>query len=134
MTDKLVVEIRRSNIYLALTVLIYLFNLFASWHYFYAVWLSFIIDFLLSIWLYYFLPKAVLLTKADSIVKIVLDEGYILIEKNNGTRQQYPAFYPSYQSRFLVIINAGKERVVIFKDATRLQSLSQLNKILNTQH
>ncbi len=134
MTDKLVVEIRRSNIYLALTVLIYLFNLFASWHYFYAVWLSFIIDILLSIWLYYFLPKAVLLTKADSIVKIVLDEGYILIEKNNGTRQQYPAFYPSYQSRFLVIINAGKERVVIFKDATSLQSLSQLNKILNTQH
>ena len=134
MTDKLVVEMHRSNIYLALTVLIYLFNLFASWHYFYAVWLSFIIDILLSIWLYYFLPKAVLLTKADSIVKIVLDEGYILIEKNNGTRQQYPAFYPAYQSRFLVIINAGKERVVIFKDATKLQSLSQLNKILNTQH
>jgi sRNA-binding regulator protein Hfq len=49
----------------------------------------------------------------------------------NESAGQCPWFYPAYQSRFLVIIETGKESIVIFKDAIDSQSLSQLNQYLN---
>ena len=55
----------------------------------------------------------------------------IAIEKNNQPTGQCPWFYPAYQSQSLVIIEAGKESVVVFKDVTDSQSLSQHNRYLN---
>jgi hypothetical protein len=86
-----------------------------------------------SIWLLYFLPKNVWLTRADSIVKITLDENKLIFEKNDQSVHQYSIFYLTYQSQFLVIINAGKESLVIFKDALTTQSLSQINRYFNTK-
>jgi hypothetical protein len=64
---------------------------------------------------------------------MVLDKNRLTIEKNNHSIQQSLVFYPAYQSRFLIIINVGKESVVIFKDALASQSLSQLNRYFNTK-
>ena len=130
-SDGLVVKIRTSKTYLAISVGVYLLSLFSVWHYFYNIWLSLGVSFVLSIWLANFLPKNVLLTQPDSITKIALNKKQITIEKNNQSTEQYPWFYPAYQSRFLVIIEAGKESVVVFKDAIDSQSLSQLNRYLN---
>ncbi|HIF48237.1 hypothetical protein [Candidatus Thioglobus sp.] len=130
-SDGLVVKIRTSKNYLAISVGVYLLSLFSVWHYFYNIWLSLGVSFVLSIWLANFLPKNVLLTQPDSITKIALNKKQITIEKNNQSTEQYPWFYPAYQSRFLVIIEAEKESVVVFKDAIDSQSLSQLNRYLN---
>ena len=130
-SDGLVVKIRTSKNYLAISVGVYLLSLFSVWHYFYNIWLSLGVSFVLSIWLANFLPKNVLLTQPDSITKIALNKKQITIEKNNQSTEQYPWIYPAYQSRFLVIIEAGKESVVVFKDAIDSQSLSQLNRYLN---
>lgn len=130
-SDGLVVKIRTSKNYLAISVGVYLLSLFSVWHYFYNIWLGLGVSFVLSIWLANFLPKNVLLTQPDSITKIALNKKQITIEKNNQSTEQYPWFYPAYQSRFLVIIEAGKESVVVFKDAIDSQSLSQLNRYLN---
>ncbi len=131
MTEQLSLGIQTSKTYLVLTISTYLLSLFSAWHFFYNFWLSAIISVALSVWLYYFLPKRVLLTRPDSIKKISLDQTKIIITKNNGRTQQYPWFYPAYQSQFLVIIEAGKEQLVIFKDAIEPQSLSTLNRLLN---
>ncbi len=130
-SDGLVVQIKTSKIYLAISLGVYLLSLFSAWHYFYNLWLSLAISLVLSLWLVNFLPKNVLLTKPHSITKIALNKKQIAIEKNNQSSQQYPWFYPAYQSRFLVIIEAGKESVVIFKDAIDSQSLSKINRYLN---
>ena len=130
-SDGLVVQIKASKIYLAISIGVYLLSLFSAWHYFYNIWLSLSISLALSAWLANFLPKNVLLTQPHSITKIVLNKKQITIEKNNQSTGQYPWFYPAYQSRFLVIIEAGKESVVVFKDAIDSQSLSQLNRYLN---
>lgn len=129
--DGLVVHIKTSKIYLTLSIGAYLLTLFSAWHYFYNIWLSLGISLFLSLWLTSFLPKNVLLTQPNSITKIALNKKQVVIEKNNQSAKQYPGFYPTYQSRFLVIIEAGKESVVIFKDAIDSQSLSQLNRYLN---
>jgi len=112
-SDGLVVQIKTSKIYLAISIGVYLLSLF------------------LSVWLVNFLSKNVLLTKFSSITKIALNKKQIAIEKNNKSTVQYPWFYPAYQSRFLVIIEAGKGSVAIFKDAIDSRSLSQLNRHLN---
>ncbi len=130
-SDGLVVQIKTSKIYLAISLGVYLLSLFSAWHYFYSLWLSLAISLVLSLWLVNFLPKNILLTKPNSITKITLNKKQIAIEKNNQSSQQYPWFYPAYQSRFLVIISAGKESVVIFKDAIDSRSLSKLNRYLN---
>ncbi|SFV83057.1 hypothetical protein MNB_SUP05-12-229 [hydrothermal vent metagenome] len=118
-SDGLVVQIKASKIYLAISIGVYLLSLFSAWHYFYNIWLSLGISLASSAWLANFLPKN------------VLNKKQITIEKNNQSTGQYPWFYPAYQSRFLVIIEAGKESVVVFKDAIDSQSLSQLNRYLN---
>ncbi len=133
MDNKLNIKIQASKIYLTLSIFIYCLGLFATWYYFYTLWLSVILSGLLSIWLFYFLPKSVNLTHPNSIVKMVLNKDKLTIEKNDHSTQQFSVFYPSYQSRFLIIINAGKESVVIFKDALASQSLSQLNRYFNTK-
>ncbi|MBL4761616.1 MAG: hypothetical protein JKY93_02835 [Gammaproteobacteria bacterium] len=130
-SDGLVVQIKTSKIYLAISIGVYLLSIFSAWHYFYNIWLSLSISLALSVWLANFLPKNVLLTQPASITKITLNKKQISIEKNNQPAGQYPWFYPAYQSRFLVIIEAGKESIVIFKDAIDSQSLSQLNRYLN---
>ncbi len=131
MIDQLELQIQPSKTYLILTIVTYFLNLFSAWYFFYDFWLSAIISIALSVWLYYFLPKRVLLTRPSSITKITLDQAKITIKKNDGSTQQYPWFYPAYQSRFLVIIEPGKEQVVIFKDAIESQSLSTLNRLIN---
>lgn len=131
MTDPLALHLQPSKIYLILTLSVYLLSLFCAWYWFYAVGLSVAISASLSAWLYYFLPKTVRLTHPDSIVKIVLDKTTLNTTKKNGTTQQYPWFYPTYQSRFLVIIETKKEAVVIFKDAIEPPSLSMLNRFIN---
>lgn len=130
-SDGLVVQIKTSKIYLAISIGVYLLSLFSAWHYFYSLWLSLTVSLFLSVWLVNFLSKNVLLTKSSSITKIALNKKQIAIEKNNKSTVQYPWFYPAYQSRFLVIIEAGKGSVVIFKDAIDSRSLSQLNRHLN---
>lgn len=130
-SNGLVVQIKTSKIYLAISIGVYLLSLFSAWYYFYSLWLSLTVSLILSAWLVNFLPKNVLLTKSSSITKIALNKKQIAIEKNNKSAVQYPWFYPAYQSRFLVIIEAGKESVVIFKDAIDSRSLSQLNRYLN---
>jgi hypothetical protein len=129
--DGLSVKIRISKNYLAISLGVYLLSLFSAWYYFYSIWLSLSVSLALSVWLANFLPKNVLLTHPDSITKIALNKKQISIEKYNQSTEQYPWFYPAYQSRFLVIIEAGKESIVIFKDAIDSQSLSQLNRYLN---
>lgn len=131
MQKSLAIKIQPSKSYLTLTILACLLSLFASWYYFYHLWLSILINVMLLIWLYYFLPKMVLLNQPDSITHIVVGEGRLFIEKNNHSTRQYSGFYPLYQSRFLVIIGAGKQSIVIFKDATQARSLSALNRIIN---
>ena len=118
-SDGLVVQIKASKIYLAISIGVYLLSLFSAWHYFYNIWLSLGISLASSAWL------------ANCLPKNVLNKKQITIEKNNQSTGQYPWFYPAYQSRFLVIIEAGKESVVVFKDAIDSQSLSQLNRYLN---
>ncbi|TEU22130.1 MAG: hypothetical protein E3I13_02680 [Gammaproteobacteria bacterium] len=130
-SDGLVVQIKTSKNYLVISIGVYLLSLFSAWYYFYSLWSSLTISLVLSVWLINFLPKNVLLTKPSSITKIALNKKQISIEKNNHSTEQYPWFYPAYQSRFLVIIEAGKESVVIFKDAIDSRSLSQLNRYLN---
>ena len=130
-SDGLIVQIKTSKIYLAISIGVYLLSLFSAWYYFYNIWLSIGVSLALSVWLANFLPKNVLLTQPDSITKIVLNKKQIAIEKNKQPAGKYPWFYPAYQSRFLVIIEVGKESIVIFKDAIDSQSLSQLNRYLN---
>ena len=130
-SDGLIVQIETSKNYLVISIGVYLLSLFSAWYYFYNIWLSLVISLVLSAWLANFLPKNVLLTQPNSITKIALNKKQIVIEKNNQSTKQYPWFYPTYQSRFLVIIEAGKESVVIFKDAIDSGSLSQLNRYLN---
>ncbi|CAB9538934.1 hypothetical protein BROOK1789B_229 [Bathymodiolus brooksi thiotrophic gill symbiont] len=126
-------KLSMSKIYLTISLGTYLLSLFATWYYFYAIWLSLGMSVLFSLWLVYFLPRAVWLSHPNSIVKISLEKDRLTLEKNDHSTQQYSAFYPVYQSRFLLIINAGKESVVIFKDALAPQSLSQFNRYFNTQ-
>jgi len=39
-SDGLVVQIKASKIYLAISIGVYLLSLFSAWHYFYNIWLS----------------------------------------------------------------------------------------------
>ncbi|MDC9714775.1 MAG: hypothetical protein PSN36_02985 [Gammaproteobacteria bacterium] len=133
MMDNINVKIQTSKIYLILSIATYLLCLSTTWYYFYTIELSLGISILLSAWLAYFLPRAVWLSHPNSIIKIALNKDKLTIEKNDHSMQQHTAFYPAYQSRFLLIITAGKQSVVIFKDALASQSLSTLNRYFNTQ-
>ncbi len=131
MSKTLSIDLKPSKIYLVLSSLVYLLALFTIWYYFYNFYLSIILSAALLFLAYQFFPKFIFLTKNDSIKKITLDNQQITIEKNNKKTTQYPWFYSAYQSRFLVIINTGKESIVIFKDSIKNQSLSQINRTLN---
>lgn len=131
MHNQLSVKIQASKIYLTSSIVVYLLALFSTWHYFYNIWLSLALNIALSIWLIYFLSKFIWLTHSNSIVEISLDENGLTTKKNNHSIQQYPAFKLEYQSRFLTIISAKKDSVVIFKDALTSVPLSQINKYLN---
>ncbi|SFV89378.1 hypothetical protein MNB_SUP05-SYMBIONT-5-942 [hydrothermal vent metagenome] len=130
MSTQLGVKIHASKTYLALSIGVYLLGIFSAWAYFYSVWLSLVVSAGFSIWLFYFLPK-LQLTHPKSIVKISLEKDKLVVEKNDHSTQQYSVFHCEFQSRFLVIINAGKESIVIFKDALTAASLSQINKYFN---
>ena len=131
MSNELTLEIHPSKTYLALTLFVYCLSILTFWHYSYNSWLSIALSLLTTAWLIYFIPRFVQLTHHNSIVKISFDNNHLLITKNSQNTQQYPCFYPAFQSRFLVIIHAGKESIVIFKDAINSPSLSQLNRHLN---
>ncbi len=131
--DSVNVKIQTSKIYLILSIATYLLGLFVTWYYFYTIALSLGISILLSLWLIYFLPRTVWLSHPNSIIKMALNKDTLTIEKNDHSTQQYTAFYPAYQSRFLLIIAAGTQSVVIFKDSLAPQSLSTLNRYFNTQ-
>lgn len=132
MNNKIEINLQASNIYLILSIGVYFLNLFVAWYYFYTLWLSIIVSVLLSIWLFYFLPK-LKLERANAIVKVSLDKDKLTTERNNRSIQQFSTFYPAYQSCFLVIINTGKESIVIFKDALTSDSISVLNRYFNTK-
>lgn len=129
--EKLNVKIQASKIYLNTSVAVYLLGIFSAWYYFYNVWLSLSVSIALSIWLIYFLPRFLWLTHPNSIVEISLNEDTLTTTKNDQSTQQYSTFHLQYQSRFLVIINIGKDSVVIFKDALSCVPLSQINKYFN---
>ena len=105
MQSKLNIKIQASKIYLTLSVFIYCLGLFATWYYFYTLWLSVILSGLLSLWLLYFLPKSVNLTHPNSIVKMVLDKNRLTIEKKQplhptilGVLSRIPiSFFDYYQ-------------------------------------
>lgn len=128
------IDIQASNTYLAISITVFLLNLFATWYYLDSLWLSLAISIGLSLWLLYFLPKFVQLTHPHSIVKILFFRERVIIQKNNHSTQQYTKFHLQYQSNFLVIICVGKHSVVIFKDALTTNSLSVINHYLNDQH
>ena len=130
MNDKIELNVQASNIYLTLSIGVYFLSLFVAWYYFYNLWLSFALSTLLSVWLFYFLPK-LKLNLPNSIVKISLDKDRLTTERKNRSTQQFSTFYPSYQSRFLVVIDTGKDSIVIFKDALKSGSISQLNRYFN---
>ncbi|SFV88770.1 hypothetical protein MNB_SUP05-SYMBIONT-7-155 [hydrothermal vent metagenome] len=131
MHNALHIDIGVSNTYLAISVAACLLSLFLTWYYFYSLWLSLIISIGLLGWWVVFLPRFLWLSHPHSIVKILLFEKYIIIEKNDHSTQQYTEFHAQYQSRFLVIIHAGKNTVVIFKDAVVSNSLSAINRYFN---
>lgn len=131
MSNALTLKIYPSNTYLILTLVAYFFSILTFWYYSYSPWLSAILSLLTTAWLIYFISRFVQLTHPKSTIKILFDNNTLSITKNTQNTQQYPYFYPAFQSRFLVIIHAGKESIVIFKDATQSQSLSQLNRYLN---
>ncbi|SFV89324.1 hypothetical protein MNB_SUP05-SYMBIONT-7-196 [hydrothermal vent metagenome] len=131
MNNELNIDIQASNTYLAISVAVCLLSLFSTWYYFYSLWLSLIISIGLLRWWLYFLPRFLWLSHPHSIVKILLFEKYIIIEKNDNSTQQYTEFHAEYQSRFLVIIRAGKNTVVIFKDTVVSNSLSAINRYFN---
>ncbi|WXU00080.1 MAG: hypothetical protein Ctma_0789 [Catillopecten margaritatus gill symbiont] len=130
MSNQLSVQIYASKTYLTLSIGVYLLGIFCAWVYFYTIWLSLSVSVGFSIWLFYFLPK-LQLTHPNSVVKISLDEDKLAIERNDQSTQQYVTFHRQFQSRFLVIISAGKESIVIFKDALTARSLSKINKYFN---
>ncbi len=133
MSNEINIKIQSSRIYLILSLATYLLVIFAAWHYFYVLWLSVILSILLFVWLFYFLHKTIWLTHPNSIIKVSLDNDKLTLEKNDKSIQQFYIFHTSYQSQFLIIISAGKESIVIFKDALASQSLSQLNRYFNTK-
>ncbi|SMN11103.1 hypothetical protein SPBRAN_1343 [uncultured Candidatus Thioglobus sp.] len=132
------IEIRPSKIYLSLSISAYALSFSVAWYYFYNIWLSLGVSALLCVSLFRFLPK-LRLTNANSITKITLNNDRLTIQKNDKSSKYYTQFYPSYQSRFLLIINIikdskkSKDSVVIFKDSLASQSLSQLNRYFNAK-
>lgn len=132
MNNKIELNLQASNIYVTLSISVYLLSLFVAWYYYYTMWLSIVVSVLLSVWLFYFLPK-LRLKQPNAIIKVSLDKDKLITERNNRSIQQFATFYPAYQSRFLVIINVGKESIVIFKDALTLGSISVLNRYFNTK-
>lgn len=133
MHKQLNIKIQASKIYLTSVIVVYLLGIFSAWYYFYNLWLSLAVSVTLSIWLAYFLPRFLWLTHPNSIVKISLDEDKLTTKKNDHSTQQYSTFHLEYQSRFLVIISAGKDSVVIFKDALTFVPLSKINKYFNAR-
>lgn len=124
-------KIQASNTYLGLNIIVYLFSLFITWYYFYSLWLSIVITAILLIGLFYSLPRFLLLTHPNSIVQFSLMPKKLTIKRNNNIIEHYAVFHLQYQSSFLVIINIGKQSMVVFKDALASSSLSTLNQYFN---
>lgn len=129
MTESLTLELKPSKIYLMLSLSIHLLLIFCTWYYFHNIWLSIGISIVLVSHLYYFSRKILLLNN-NSTKKITINNNSIVVENNQNKSNKYPHFYCEYQSTLLVIISAGKESVIIFKDSLENQSLSGLNRIL----
>ena len=124
--NKVVINLIPSKIYLTLASAVYLLCLFISWYYWHALWLSILINIVILILAYYFFPQHVLLIKNNSIKKITINDSHIFIEQKNKICKKY-LYSIIYQSNFLVIINADKQQIIIFKDSTAEGSLSNLN-------
>ncbi|BBB23868.1 conserved hypothetical protein [Isorropodon fossajaponicum endosymbiont JTNG4] len=107
--------------------------MFVAWQYAFNLYTSIVISVLLVAHWYY-LNRQILLLTNNAIKEINLTKGLVKTTNNHHQTHEYPQAYCVYQSRFLVIINLGKQSLVIFKDSVANHSLSQLNRILNAEH
>ncbi len=132
MTESEQFLIKPSNSYNLLSLVIHLMALMAVWLYPINSYISALIS-VFIIYHWYTLLQKILLKTPDSIRLIKLNKELISLKDNTGKLIQYPQFFCTYQSHFLVIINVGKQSVVLFKDSMADQSLSKLNLTLNVK-
>ncbi len=133
MSESLNIKLKPSKSYFILSTLLHLLTLFVAWKYAFNLYTSIVISVLLVAHWYY-LSRRILLLTNNAIKEINLTKGLIKTTNNRHQTHEYPQVYYAYQSRFLVIINVGKQSLVIFKDSVANHSLSQLNRILNAKH
>ncbi|MBW5290333.1 MAG: hypothetical protein Rsou_1519 [Candidatus Ruthia sp. Asou_11_S2] len=126
-------NIKPSKSYFILSTLLHLLTLFVAWKYAFNLYISIVISVLLVAHWYY-LNRQVLLLTNNAIKEIHLTKGLVKTTNNHHQTHKYLQAYCAYQSRFLVIINLGKQSLVIFKDSVANHSLSQFNRILNAEH
>ncbi|MCH9645247.1 MAG: hypothetical protein K0U08_01170 [Proteobacteria bacterium] len=129
-TERTTFKLQASKIYQRISILVHLFALAIIWIYNLNYSASLIFSIIL-IAHFYWLNTHILLTKSKAICSITLDGQALTTIDKSGASHQYPCVYCVYQSQFLVIINFGKNSLIIFKDSLASHSLSQLNRLLN---
>jgi hypothetical protein len=129
-TERTTFKLQASKIYQRISMLVHLFALTIVWVYNFNHYASLMFSILL-IAHFYWLNTHILLTKSSAICSITLDDQAFTTIDKSGNSCQYPCVYCAYQSQFLVIINLGKNSLIIFKDSLASHSLSQLNRLLN---
>jgi len=129
-TEHATFKLQVSKIYLKISILVHLFALIVIWLYSFNSFVSLALSIALITHLY-FLNLSIFLKKSNTILSFSLNDKTLTTTDKMGNSQQYPCVYCVYQSQFLVIINLGKNSLVIFKDSLASHSLSQLNRLLN---
>ncbi len=132
MTDPVHLTLKPSNIYYLLSLGVHLATILVIWAYSINNYISFGAS-VFVIYGWYSLAQKISLKTPGSICSIELNQNFIYLKDNTGKVLQYPQFFCAYQSNFLVIINAGKQSLILFKDSIVGQSLSKLNLALNVK-
>lgn len=130
MTERTTFTLQGSKIYLGISTLVHLTTLLSAWFFSFNVYVSLILSGILIAHFQY-LNNAIFLRKNNAIHEFTLEGKVLIAIDKTGAQQQYPCVYCAYKSSFLVIINLGKQPLVIFKDSLADHSLSQLNRLLN---
>ena len=130
MTEYITFKLQVSKIYIKILILVHLFALIVVWLYSFNDYVSLALSISLMMH-FYFLNLSIFLKKSNAILSFPLNDKTLTSTDKIGNNHQYPCVYCVYQSQFLVIINLGKNSLVIFKDSLASNSLSQLNRLLN---
>jgi hypothetical protein len=129
-TERTTFILQGSKIYFSISALVHFCTLISVWFFSFNVYVSLILSGILIAHFQY-LNSDIFLGKNKTIHTFILEGKALITTDKTGAQQQYPCVYCAYQSRFLVIINLGKQPLVIFKDSLVNHSLSQLNRLLN---